>query len=409
MKILLINKFYYLSGGAERYVFEWEKLLRARGHEVMVFSMRDPRNLPCEQERYFLDQVRFDPGLPLGESARAALHSIWSAEAGRRLNQLLDSEGPPDVAHLHSFIYQLTPAFLEPLRRRHVPIVQTCHEYAHVCVNQHLYNLRVNRVCEACLHHGRLAPLWTRCIKGSFAASATGCVAGLADAILGRSRARIGRFLTPSAFMRRKLIEGGMPSQRVFHEPHFIDPAQIQPSSEPGEFILFLGRLTPQKGIFTFLKAARLVPEVPCKVVGGGVLEPEVRAAVAQWDLRNVEVLGHNEGPALWDLVRRARAVVAPSEWYEPFGLVILEAMAAGRPVIASRIAGPAEIVTDGRDGLLFAPGDARELADAFGDLWRHPQKAVELGRAGRDKVETLYTPELHYRRVMRHFEEVAG
>jgi len=407
VKILLINKFYYLAGGTERYVLEWEALLRSRGHDVTIFSMRHPGSFPSRQERFFVERIRFEPDQSRGARLRAAAHSIWSREAAERLTELLKAEGAPDIVHLHSFMYQLTPAILEPLVARGVPIVQTCHDYQHICVNQHLYNHRVNRLCEECLRRGRLAPLWTRCMQGSFAQSAAGCASGCADALLGRSRSKVRRFITPSDFMRRKMIEGGLPARRVFHERHFIRPDWIAPAESPGEYILFMGRLVPQKGIGAFLDAAALAPEVPCKVAGTGGLEPAVRARVREENLSHVEVLGQREDRQLLETVRGARAVVVPSEWYEPFSLVILEAMAAARPVIASRVAGPAEILSHDADGLLVTPGSAEELAAAFRALWRDPARAVEMGRCGLEKTRTLYTPDGHYQRLMRHFEEV--
>ncbi len=407
MKVLLVNKFYYLSGGAERYVFEWERLLREHGHEVITFSMRHPLNRPSAQERFFINRVSFDHELSYTQKLRSACHSIWSTEAGQRMSALLESEGPPDVAHVHSIVYQLTPAVLAPLRERGIPIVQTCHEYAHICVNQRLYDQRRNAICESCLRRGRLSPLWRRCIKGSFAASAAGCAAGLTDVFIGRSRDTIHRFFTPSAFMRRKMIEGGMPRRRVFHVPNFVNLDEIQSSDEPGEFILFLGRLVRQKGVLTFLEAAERVRHVPCRLVGGGPLETVVRRRVQERNLTNVQVLGHQDGEALWRQVRGARAVAAPSEWYEPFGLVILEGMAASRPIIATRIAGPAEIVSHGRDGILVSPGSAQELAAAFQTLWQSPDQARRMGRKGREKVESQYSADLHYRRLMHHYQEV--
>ncbi len=406
MKILLINKFYYLAGGAERYVFDWEKLLRARGHHVSLFSMRHPKNLPCAQERFFADPVAFDLSQSAPAKLKAAAHSIWSARAAERLEALLEAEGPPDVAHLHSFMFQLTPAILAPLTARGIPIVQTNHEYAHVCVNQHFYNHRIDRICEQCLHRGRLAPLWTRCVKGSLAASAAGCAAGLAEAFFGRLRTRVSRFITPGEFMRRKFIEGGMPPERVFHIPNFVEYSAIPPSDAAGDYLLFFGRLVAHKGIHFFLDAARLAPELPCKVAGGGPLEEEVRRRISAEGIANVELLGHCEGERLWELVRGARAMVVPSQWYDPQPLVILESMAAARAVIAADLAGPAEMVEEGRTGLLVPPFAPERLAEAMRRLWEDPERAREMGRAGRRRVEALYGPDLHYERVMRLFEE---
>jgi glycosyltransferase involved in cell wall biosynthesis len=198
-----------------------------------------------------------------------------------------------------------------------------------------------------------------------------------------------------------------MPARRVFHVPHFIRPDWIAPSQARGDYILFLGRLVPEKGIWTFLKAAALLPDVPFKVSGAGALEEAVRAHVRQRNLRHVEVLGHRDGAELQEIVRAARAVTVPSEWHEPFSLVILEAMAAARPVIASRVAGPAEIISHGVDGLLAAPGNAEEFAAAFRALWSDPARAIEMGRRGLVKTQTHYTPDDHYRRLMRHFERI--
>lgn len=407
MRILLINKFYYLSGGAERYLFEWEKILRSRGHEVMVFSMHHPRNRPCREERFFVNQVRFATGLSRAERLRAGLHSIWSIEARRKMRALLNSEGAPDVAHLHSFMFQLTPSILGPLRERGVPIVQTCHEYAHVCVNQRLYNHRANEICEACRSRGRLSPLWTRCIKGSFAASAAGVVAGLCDTFVGRSAAHINRFLTPSAFMRGKMIEAGLPRSRIFHVPNFVDASAIRPSDSAGGYILFLGRLVPHKGIMTFLKAAERLPHVSCRIAGDGPLDKQVRAMISYRNGDNIKSLGFCEGPALWEAIRKSRAVVVPSEWYENGPLAVLESMAAARPVIATRIAGIPEMVEDGREGILYEPRCDESLAEAMALLWNEPDRAQGMGRQGRRKVEAHYNPDVHYANVMKHIEEV--
>jgi len=407
MNILLINKFYYLSGGAERYVFDWEQLLREHGHDVRVFAMQHPRNRPCAQERYFVDHVEFRPDLSITSKARAALHSVWSRQARRNIRALLRNEGRPDVVHLHSFSYQLTPSILGPIRDAGIPVVQTCHEYSPICANQRLYNQRTHAICEACLHHGPLAPLWTRCLKGSFAASATACAASLADRFLAHSRNRIARFITPSRFMKTMLERGGIPPDRIAAIPHFIAAEAIQSSNQPGDYLLFFGRLVEQKGIWTFLNAARQCADIPCKILGGGPLENEVRRRVARHGLSHVEVLGHKEGEELWTLVRGSRAVVVPSEWYEPFGLVILEAMATGRAVVVSDLAGPAELVAPDQNGFRFPPGDSDSLAHIMTRLWRNPDRAVTMGQSGREKVLSEFRPDDHYQRVMKQFEDV--
>ncbi len=369
--------------------------------------MRHPRNRPCAEEAFFAPRVQFDLEQSAGDKLRAAARSVWSRAARERLRALLRARGTPDVAHLNAFIFQLTPSVLKPLIERGVPIVQTCHEYGHICPNQHLYNFRSHRVCERCLRDGPLAPLWTGCIKGSFAASAAGCAAALGDRLVGHSRRLIRRFFTPGAYMRRKYIQGGMPPKRVFHVPHPLHPDWIAPGDGPGDFMLFLGRLAPYKGIMTFLAAARHLPDVPCRIVGDGPLEEAVRARLADPAMQHVTLSGWLEGDELKTAIRAARAAVVPSEWYEPFGYVILEAMLAARPVIATNIAGPAELVRPGEDGLLFPLGNATRLAREMKLLWSEPDRAMALGESGRRKVLERNDPERHYRRMMSHFRDV--
>jgi glycosyltransferase involved in cell wall biosynthesis len=407
VKVLLINKFHYLAGGAERYVFDWARSLRAHGHEVIFFSMRHPANEPCAESEFFVPRVRFDFEQSATQRLRAAAHSIWSTEARKCLQRLLGKRGAPDIVHLNSFMFQLTPSILKPLVRRGIQIVQTCHEYAHICINQHMFNYRTNRICDRCIRHGRLSPLWTGCIKGSFAASLAGCAACAADELLGGSRRVVRRFFTPGEFMRRKYVQGGIPSDRVFHVPHPMDPNWITPGEGPGGYMLFLGRLAPYKGIMTFLDAAERVPEVPCRIVGGGPMEEQVRARLTDGKLGHVKHAGWLRGEALKEAVRGARAVVVPSEWYEPFGYVILEAMLAARPVIATNIAGPAELVSLGEDGLLFPLRDAGKLAVEMKALWDEPERATALGETGREKVLGRHDPERHYEVMMRHFKDV--
>lgn len=407
MKVLLVNKFHYMAGGAERYVFDWARTLREHGHEVMFFAMQHPANEPCAEERYFVPRVRFDLEQGAPEKLRAAAHSIWSTEARRRLQALLADRGEPDIAHLNSFMFQLTPSILKPLVRHKIPIVQTCHEYAHICVNQHLFNYRTTEICGRCMRHGRFSSLWTGCVKGSFAATAAGAAAGAVDELFGGSRRVIRRFFTPGEYMRRLYIRGGLASSRVFHVPNPIDPDWTRPGEGPGDYMLFVGRLAPYKGIMTFLDAAERVPDVPCRIAGGGPLEEAVNARLSSGKLKHVKSLGWLRGEDLKQAVRGARAVVTPSEWYEPFGYVILEAMLAARPVIASDIAGPAELVRQGEDGLLFPPGDAHRLAIEMKTLWNEPERAAALGDAGRAKVRKRFHPERHYEVMMGHFADV--
>ena len=403
MKVLLVNKFYYLSGGAERYVRLWEAVLRARGHEVIPFAMRDPRNWPTPYGRYFTRPIRFDTGASLRARFSAGLRSVYSLDAARRIRRLI-REARPDIAHLHSYCYQLTPSILAPLREAGIPVFQTAHEYKHICANQRLLNEGTGAICEACRTGRWYAPVAARCIKGSLGASVIGCVEQLADRFLRLSRQVIRRIITPSDFMRRKMLAFGMDGSRIVHVPNFVVANEFDPSRPPGDYFLFMGRLVRHKGIMTLLAAAEKLRDVPVRVAGDGPLENEVRETVAQDNLRNVQLLGFMDGSPLRAQIEAARAVVVPSEWYENCPFVVLEAMAAGRPVIAARIGGIPELVADGETGILHAPGSVSSLVESMHRLWQDRVSAESMGAAGRRRVEECYGAESHYRAMMKVF-----
>ena len=402
MKVLLVNKYYHMSGGAERCVFEWEKLLRAHGHEVAVFSMQHPQNAPCAQAEWFVEQVDFARELGPWARLRAAGRSVFSVEARRKLRGLLRATRP-DIAHVHSYCYQLTPSIFLPLRDAGVPVVQTAHEYYHTCANQRLVDGRTQAICERC-RRCRFSPLWTRCVKGSLAASGAAVAAKLADDLSGWSRRGIACVVAPSGFMRAKVIEAGWPARRVVHVPNYVDTASVRASRRRGDYVLFLGRLVRHKGPMAVLHAAEKLGDVPVKLAGDGPMSAELRAFVRERGLANVEFLGFRDGDALRRTVEHCRCVVVPSEWYENASIAILEAMAAARPVVAADIGGIGEQVRHEREGLLFRPGDVAGLVACLRRLWDNPDDAVALGVGGRRRVETVFSPETHYRSMMSLF-----
>ena len=399
MRILLVNKFYRASGGAERYVQLWRRLLEERGHTVIPFAMQDPRNWPTPYERFFARPISFNEGAPLRRRLAAAPRSVFSLDARRRIAALLRAVRP-DVAHVHSYCYQLTPSILGPLRRAGVPVIQTAHEYKHACANQHLYDPRTGRICEACRGGRWYAPAVRRCIKGSLPASIAGCIEHAADRLIGMSRRGIGRVVAPSAFLRRKLIAFGCPGRWIVCVPNFVFPEDFSPRRRAEPYFLFLGRLVRHKGVATLLEAVRQAPAVRLVVAGDGPERPAAQNLASACGGR-VEWKGFLDGAPLRSLLERCLAVVVPSQWYENCPYAVLEAMASGRAVVASRIGGIPELVEDGATGLLFEPGDCAGLVERLRRLWDDRSLAAQLGRAGRRRVEALYAPDAHYRRMM--------
>jgi len=390
--ILNVGQNFHVRGGSDSYLLALGELLEAEGHRVIPFAARSERNAPSPWAEYF----------PIGadlEHPRAVdlVRYLYSPAAARALDRLL-SAVPIDLAHLHIYYGKLTSAILAPLKKRGIPVVQTLHEYKLICP---VYTLVSNgRICEACQGHQFWRALPRRCNRDSFARTALSVMEASVSR-LGGAWERVDHFIAVSEFQRGKMIQFGLEPARISTVPNFIDARQYAVADTPGEYALYLGRLERIKGLETLLAAAIRQPTLPLVIVGDGPLRGMLEQRLREPALGHVRLAGFLTGAALREAVRGSRCVVLPSEWYETFGLVLLEAFAAGRPVIASRIGGIPEVVREGDDGLLFPPGSVDDLAQALGWMQDHGADAAEMGRRGRRKVEEVFAPGLHYQRLL--------
>lgn len=404
MKVLQVNKYHYVRSGTERYLFNLTRLLEGRGHRVIPFAMRHPRNEPSSYERYFLESVDFHH-LSLGDRLRVPQRVLYYCAATRRIAALLD-EIRPDVVHLHNIYHHISPAILPEIARRGIAIVHTLHDYQRICPS---YLLLVNgAICERCRGHRYYHAPLQRCVQGAFSWS---LLAGLAAAMhhwMHMYERYVGRSAVTSRFMWDKVISFGMDPARLALVPDFLFPDDFEPRFTPGRDIVYFGRLSREKGLSTLLRAMCQLPHLSLTVIGEGPLRAELEHMVTMHDLSNVQFTGYLAGQALHEVVRSARFVVVPSEWYETFGQVAIEAFALGKPVVAARIGALTELVEDGIDGRLFTPGDVDELAWVMAYMAAHPKRLVDMGRAGRRKIERHYGPASHYTTLMDVYKQAA-
>jgi glycosyltransferase involved in cell wall biosynthesis len=399
MKIVLANKFYFMKGGADRYLLELEALLLRHGHTVIPFAMKHPANHLSPHERYFVSQVETEKVKLNVSGLRTLGRMLYSREAKTNMDQLLDEEHP-DLCHVHNIYYQLSPSILLSLRARGIPTVMTVHDY-HMISPQYMRwsHGRVEDWGRAGLVRASLAKFHKGSIAASFAAALTFTL-----------HRRMGlyhlpdRYIAPSHFLRRALVRGGFEASKIHVLPFGIDAREVVPRFTDEGYVLFVGRLVAEKGVVTLLRAARELPNVRFKIVGTGPEEAALHHAGDR--LGNVEFLGFQSGELLWRLYRGARCVVVPSLWEEVFGLAALEAMAAGKPVIASNIGGLPEVVQDRMTGLLVPPGSVTSLAESIDRLTSDAVFAQTLGRAARERVALEYSLERHYAGLMKIYEE---
>jgi glycosyltransferase involved in cell wall biosynthesis len=400
MKILQVNKFFYVRGGSERYFFDLCSLLEDRGNEVLHFAMRHPRNRPSPQDAYFVSEI--DLNAPMGpiDRIRAASRILYSREAKRNFGRLID-DLRPDVIHFHNITRQLSPSIVDAAVGRGIPTVQTMHDLSLVCP-AHSFFVH-GRACESCAGGRYWQAVTRKCIDGSGPSTLLGTFEAYLHSWLGLYK-KIGLFIAPSLFLKSKVATLDWISSRMVHLPYFIPPGPDYTSENRG-YVLFVGRISREKGVGTVLEAAARLPHVRFLVAGEGLLLEDFRSEAA--GLGNVEFPGYVSGQRLEDIIKGAGCVVVPSVSYENLPLSILEAFARGKPVVASRLGGIPELVRDGSTGYLFSPGDADSLASAVERTMAQEESRRRLGRQARELTETEYSPRSHYERIMALYESV--
>ncbi|MFR9660664.1 MAG: glycosyltransferase [Rikenellaceae bacterium] len=353
MRILLANKFYYRRGGDCVCTINLEEMLKANGHEVAIFAMQHPENLPSAWSEYFPSEVSFKPGLGLFETLK---RPFGSAEVKRKFLQLL-GDFQPDVVHLHNIHSQLSPIIGKLAHQKGIKVVWTLHDYKLLCPR---YDCLKNgeTICEECFTDKSKVKEY-KCMKGS----TVGSLLAYHEAkswTRERLEAQTDAFICPSQFMAEKMAQGGFAAAKLQTLCNFIDVEKCRKESyDKGDYYCYIGRLSHEKGVQTLIKVARQLP-YRLKIVGGGALEAELRELIGEDS--NIELLGHKEWREIKEIVGGARFCVVPSEWYENNPLSVIEAQCLGTPVLGAEIGGIPELIEPGASGMTFASGNATEL-----------------------------------------------
>lgn len=386
MKILMVHNHYQQPGGEDQVFASEVHLLETYGHQVVSYAV-------------YNDQVE---GL---NPIFLAANTVWNRSAYCELRSLIRRERP-QIAHFHNTLPLISPAAYYAAAAEGVPVVQTLHNYRLLCPNGVLF--RDSHVCEECL--GKSVP-WPgvvhACYRGSRAA--TGVVATMLT--LHRTLRTwtnvVDMYIVLTEFARQKFIQGGLQPEKLVVKSNFVhyDPGF---GEGLGGYALFVGRLSPEKGIGTLLASwEQLGKKIPLKIVGDGPLASQVAEVVRR--VPGVEWLGQKSVEEVYTLMGGASMLILPSEWYETFGRVAIEAFAKGTPVITANIGAIAELVEPDRTGLHFHPGDPKDLATQVEWTLTHPAEFAKMRQEARAEYKAKYTAEQNYRLLMEIYERVVG
>ncbi len=375
MKVLQVHNRYRSSApsGEDAVVLQERELLAANGVEVVTYERHN-------------DEI-VGPARLL----RAAVETVWSRSARDEVRRLIRRERP-DVAHFHNVWYSISPSALQACRDEGVPVALTLHNYRMFCANGML--LRNGSVCEDCV--GRLP--WAGLAHGCFRSRLHSIPVVLSETVhaVGGTWTRcVGAFIALTEFARAKYVECGLPRDRVVVKPNFLARPPPEPGRDAG-YGIFLGRLSVEKGIETLLGALRTV-DYPVKIVGDGPARAALQALRDRWGLRTVEFTGQLPWSECQRLLSEASFLVVPSIWYENFPMVIAEAFACARPVIASRLGALPELIRDGATGLLFEARQEQDLATKLRELAADPGRRTEMGKVARRECLERYGPKRNF------------
>jgi len=404
VRVLLLHKFYRLTGGTDRYFFETKRILEANGHEVACLATVDPANDPSPYSPYFAGAPDFrSPNLLTRFGSIVKL--VYSFEAKEKTSMLI-KDFRPEVAHAFGIFSHLSPSVLDACRNAVVPVALSCNDYKHICPNYKLYHH--GRLCYDCKGAKFYSAIANKCSHDSLQFSVASAVESYLHEWLNLIRKNVHTFIFASDYMAK--ITGEFWRNKEFRWKKLANPFDSRrfTLAEPGgEYALVFGRLVEEKGVEYLLDAMKLAPDVKLKIVGDGPEEKFLRRRAQDLGLANVEFAGPMWGEEMDRILARSRFVVVPSVWQENSPYVILQAFAVGKPVVGTNRGGIPELIDDGKFGLVTPADDPQALAAALRKMWGDLEGTRRMGIAAKNFADEEYNDNRFHARLRSIYEEM--
>ncbi len=341
MKILEVNKFNHLRGGADKHFLDLVNLLQSKGEEVAVFSMYHPQNRESEWSKYFVSRVDYEKG-NIFNKLKGILRMFWSLEARRKIAALLD-DFQPDIVHIHNIYHQISPSILPEIKKRKIPIVMTVHDWKLICPN-YLLNCE-EPYCRKCVSGKYWHCLAQKCVKNSYLKS---LLCGLELSFhrwLKIYEKNIDLFLAPSQFVKDVLIQAGFSGEKIKVLPHFANRRGLT-STEGEGYAIYFGRVSKEKNVDELIE---IFKDLPMRLVLAGNKDDDFETS----NYPNIKYVGFKNTNELERLIRNSKFVVSASRLPETFGLIALEATGNNKPFLGYKVGAYPEIIENGKNGYL--------------------------------------------------------
>lgn len=451
MQIVFCNKYFFLNGGVEKYLYDVMNYLSARGHTTIPFSVRYAGTWPSPYQDYFLAppgdpeqalwaNIRFSPVNIL----RFLDRSTYSFEARIKLSRLLKAVHGADIAYILNIYNYMSPSIIHTLKRHQIPVVMQVGDYNLLCPSFSL--LRDGMPCTLCVRGQYYHGLQYRCVKNNLAASAVRVAAMYLQRLLGLYEL-VDAFVVPCEFMKNKLLEGGVSEYKMqvlyypverrwgkrrrqgdreregrregeirsverIHVLQYPIERTVAPDKtwHKKDYIVYFGRLSYEKGIDTLIGAfQKLNPPIDLYIIGRSFdgEEERLKRLIEPHVQNRIHFLGFQSGQTLMRWIAEALFSVVPSRWYDNAPISTYESFMNGTPVLASRIGGIPEQIQEGVTGRLFEPDSCDDLAQKMDEMLTNRDQLLQMGIAGQDYVRKNLLIKDQMDSLMNLFENV--
>lgn len=408
MRIIIANYRYFIAGGPEKYMFKFIDAAEKMGIEVIPFSVDNPQNEKTPYSKYFAKprskQLMYaDTKKTFGNLVGMVRSTVWNYDAENRLRRLI-SDTKPDAIYILHEVNHLSPSIIRAAKKEGVRVVHRISDFFMFCPKYDF--LCENEICESCIHGNYKKAIEHKCVKGSklgtllrvFAMKLYAATKVFED---------VDHFICTCEFTKTKMIEGGIPEDKITCVPTFIDSQSITPCYENDKYFLFLGRMAHQKGTIYAIEAMNYLKDTDYILkITGQITESKEDQELWRYIKENklerkIVFTGFKQGNELENLIARSTCVVCPAIWYENMPNTVIEAYAYGKPVVASRIGSLAEIVIEEETGLLFEMKNAKDLATKLKQFISNENLSNKMGHQARFICENKYSVSNHMKTVI--------
>ncbi|PIZ96006.1 MAG: hypothetical protein COX80_02625 [Candidatus Magasanikbacteria bacterium CG_4_10_14_0_2_um_filter_33_14] len=396
MKILLVNKYWYIRGGSERVVFATKEILEKNGHEVVVFGMKNDKNIV--ENDYFIDDIDYKK-ISAWKKFILGFKIIYNKDAKKKFASLVE-DFKPEVIHFHNIYHQLSFSLFDVVKNKKIPSVLTLHDYKMISPNYNLF------------HHGKLDE--SSCGRNYYKCLLKNCMENFVESFLVTCEAYFRKwkkwndvvsvYISPSIFLKNKFLSVGF-QNLIEVIPNPLVDLKSEVDLSVGQYVLYMGRLSEEKGVTLFLDFAKKLPHINFKMVGEGPLGKFLEKSIKQENIKNIELLGHQTGDVLDNIIKKSKFLVMPSQWFENYALSVLEAHVLGKVVLASDLGGLSEMMPK---EMLVNHGDINLWVEKITEWFNKNEKElIKIEKGLCDKVREENNIDSYYQHLTEVYKKI--